>query len=140
MNPIPQQLLIAGTVLFLLSLLVAFVIPIVANPRMGVAAHVAGLQSGMALWAMGLMWQQMVLPQAAQRTAQITATAGLYAIFASILLAAVWGASRALPIAGAGHQASRLRELAVTMLIAGGSVAITVAVVIVLWGLCASKL
>jgi len=140
MNPIPQQLLIAGTVLFLLSLLVAFVIPIVANPRMGVAAHVAGLQSGMALWAMGLMWQQMVLPQAAQRTAQITATAGLYAIFASILLAAVWGASRALPIAGAGHQASRLRELAVTMLIAGGSLAITVAVVIVLWGLCASKL
>jgi hydroxylaminobenzene mutase len=140
MNPIPQQLLIAGTVLFLLSLLVAFVIPIVANPRMGVAAHVAGLQSGMALWAMGLMWQHMVLSQAAQRTAQITATAGLYAIFASILLAAVWGASRALPIAGAGHQASRLRELAVTMLIAGGSVAITVAVVIVLWGLCASKL
>lgn len=140
MNPIPQQLLIAGTVLFLLSLLVAFVIPIVANPRMGVAAHVAGLQSGMALWAMGLMWQYLVLSQAAQRTAQITATAGLYAIFASILLAAVWGASRALPIAGAGHQAGRLRELAVTMLIAGGSVAITVAVVIVLWGLCAPKL
>ena len=30
---------------------------------------------------------------------------GLYAIFASLLLAAVWGASQATPIAGAGHQA-----------------------------------
>ncbi|KLD66136.1 hydroxylaminobenzene mutase [Dyella japonica DSM 16301] len=135
----PQQLLIAGTVLFLLSLLVAFAIPVLANPRMGVAVHVAGLQSGMTLWAMGLMWQHLVLSEVAQRTAQFTATAGLYAIFASILLAAVWGASRALPIAGAGHQASRLREMAVTALIAGGSVAITVAVLIVLWGLCASK-
>lgn len=106
---------------------------------MGVAVHVAGLQSGMALWAKGLMWQHLVLSEVAQRTAQITATAGPYAIFTSILLAAVWGASRALPVAGAGHQASRLRELAVTTLIAGGSVAITIAVAIVMWGLCVSK-
>jgi hydroxylaminobenzene mutase len=111
MNPIPQQLLICGTVLFLLSLLIGFAIPLFANPRMGVEMHVTGLQSGMALWALGLMWQRVALPAGAERPAQILAVAGLYAIFISLLLAALWGTRRATPIAGAGHQASHLREV-----------------------------
>ena len=75
MNPIPQQLLISGTVLFLLSL----------------------------------------------------------------LLAALWGTSRATPIACASHHASRPREIAVTTLLASGSLASATAVALVLWGLCAWK-
>ena len=66
MNPIPQQLLICGTVLFLLSLLIGFAIPVFANPRMGVEMHVTGLQSGMALWALGLMWQRVALSAGAR--------------------------------------------------------------------------
>ena len=50
MNSIPQQLLICGTVLFLVSLVMGFAMPILTNPRMGVEAHVTGLASGMALW------------------------------------------------------------------------------------------
>lgn len=84
MNPIPQQLLICGTVLFLLSLLTGFAIPVFANPRMGVEMHVTGLQSGMVLWAMGLMWQRVVLSAGAERTAQILAVAGLYATVISL--------------------------------------------------------
>jgi hydroxylaminobenzene mutase len=106
---------------------------------MGVEVHVTGLQSGMALWALGLMWQRMTLPAGAQRAAQLLAVLGLYAIFASLLLAALWGTSRATPIAGAGHQASLPREVIVTMLLAGGSLATTAAVALVLWGLCAWK-
>ena len=100
MNPIPQQLLICGTALFLLSLLMGFAIPVFANPRMGVEMHVTRLQSGMALWALGLMWQRVALP------------------------------------AGAGHQASHLREAVVTVLVTGGSLATVAAVALVLWGLC----
>ncbi len=139
MNPIPQQLLICGTVLFLLSLLIGFAIPVFANPRMGVEMHVTGLQSGMALWALGLMWQSLALSAGAERPAQILAVAGLYAIFISLLLAALWGTSRATPIAGAGHQASILREAVVTVLLTGGSLATVAAVAMVLWGLCARK-
>jgi hydroxylaminobenzene mutase len=29
---------------------------------MGVEMHVTGLQSGMALWALGMMWQRVALP------------------------------------------------------------------------------
>jgi hydroxylaminobenzene mutase len=139
MNPIPQQFLISGSVLFLLSLLSGFAMPFLANPRMGVSAHVAGLESGMALWALGLMWQRVALPAGAQRTAQVVAVAGLYAIFISLFLAALWGTSRATPIAGAGHQASVMRETMVTVLLTGGSLASVVAVSLVLWGLCAWK-
>jgi hydroxylaminobenzene mutase len=139
MNPIPQQLLISGTVLFLLSLLIGFAIPIFANPRMGVEMHVTGLQSGVALWALGLMWQRVALPAGAERSAQILAVAGLYAVFISLLLAALWGTSRATPIAGAGHQANPLREAAVTVLLTCGSLATVAAVALVLWGLCAWK-
>lgn len=139
MNPIPQQFLISGTVLFLLSLLSGFAMPFLANPRMGVSAHVAGLESGMALWVLGLMWQRIALPAGAERTAQIVAVAGLYAIFISLFLAALWGTSRATPIAGAGHQASPLRETVVAVLLTSGSLASVVAMAFVLWGLCAWK-
>jgi len=98
MNPIPQQFLISGTVLFLLSLLSGFAMPFLANPRMGVSAHVAGLESGMALWVLGLMWQRMALPFGAERTAQIVAVAGFYAII-SLFLAALWGTSHGAPAA-----------------------------------------
>jgi hydroxylaminobenzene mutase len=139
MNPIPQQLLISGTVLFLLGLLIGFALQALPNPRMGVTLHATGLQSGMALWALGLMWQRLALPAGAQRATQVLAVLGLYAIFASLLLAAVWGTSRATPIAGAGHQASSLREGAATALLGGGSLAIVAAVALVLCGLCAWK-
>lgn len=139
MNSISQQLLIAGTVLFLLSLLGAFAIPFLANPRMGVSAHVAGIESGLALWGLGLMWHYLALPASVGRAAQITAVAGLYAIFISLFLAALWGTSRATPVAGAGHQGSPAREMIVTMLLTGGSLASVVAFAFVLWGLCAWK-
>jgi len=139
MNSIPQQFLISGTVLFLISLLSGFAIPFLANPRMGVSAHVAGLEGGMALWALGLMWQRVTLSAGAGRTAQIVAVAGLYAIFISLFLAALWGTSRATPIAGAGHQASAIRETVVTVLLTGGSLASVAAVTLVLCGLCSWK-
>jgi (hydroxyamino)benzene mutase len=137
MNPIPQQLLISGTVLFLLSLLIGFAVPVLRNPRMGVSVHIAGLESGIALWVLGLMWPRMTLPAGAELATQILAVLGMYAIFGSLLLAALWGTSRATPIAGAGHRASRPREMAVTALLLSGSLAVVAATVLVLWGLCA---
>lgn len=139
MTSIQQQLLIGGTVLFLVSLLLGFAIPLLASSRMGVSAHTTGLQSGLTLWALGLMWQYVALPPGAQRAAQVLAIAGLFAIFAGMTLAAVWGASRALPLAGAGHAATPMRETIAFALIAGGSVASVVAVALVLWGLVAYK-
>lgn len=139
MNPIPQQLLIAGTALFLLSLLIGFAVPMLANPRMGVSVHVAGLQGGMALWAFGLMWHRLMLPAGVERAAELLAVLGTYAIFLSLFLAALWGTSRSTPIAGAGHRASAMQEAIVSVVLVGGSLATAVATALVLWGLWAWK-
>ncbi|HEY4371602.1 MAG TPA: hypothetical protein VGN52_06745 [Burkholderiales bacterium] len=139
MTSIAQQLLISGTVLFLLSLLIGFAFPLMANPRMGVSVHVAGLQGGMTLWALGLMWQRIALSSGAQLATALLAALGLFAIFASLALAAFWGTSRATPIAGAGHAASAIREATVAVLLMGGSLATLAATVLVLWGLCTWK-
>jgi hydroxylaminobenzene mutase len=139
MSPIAHQFLICGTVLFLLSLLASVAMPVFVNPRMGVSAHVAGLESGLTLWALGLMWQYAALPAGIQRATQLLAVLGLYAIFVSLLLAAIWGTSRSTPIAGAGHQGSPLREAVVAVLLGSGSLASLIAIVLVLWGLCAWK-
>lgn len=48
------------------------------NSRMGMAAHVTGLQSGVMLWVMGLLWDRLALPDGAQRATQILAVVGLY--------------------------------------------------------------
>lgn len=138
MNPIPQQLLISGTVLFLFGLLIGFAIPALPNARMGVSVHLTGVQSGLVLWALGLMWPHLVLTAGMQRATQMLAVLGLYAIFSSMLLAALWGASRAMPIAGAGHQTTSAREAIVTVLLAGGSLAAVLATIFVLWGLYSS--
>jgi hydroxylaminobenzene mutase len=77
-NPIPQQLLISGTVLFLLSLLIGFAVPALRNPRMGVSVHVAGIESGLTLWVLGLMWPRLALPASAQLATQVLVVLGLY--------------------------------------------------------------
>jgi hydroxylaminobenzene mutase len=132
-------MLIAGTVLFLLSLAMGFAIPALANPRMGVSVHIAGIEAGITLWALGLMWHRMALPTGMERPTELLAVLGLYAVFVSLLLAACWGTSRSTPIAGAGHQADVVREAIVAVLLASGSLASLVAAALVLWGLCAWK-
>ena len=99
----------------------------------------AGLQSGMMLWVMGLMWHRLDLPASVARLLEVLAVGGLYAIFVSLFLAALWGTSRSTPIAGAGHQASRLHEVVVTVVLTTGSVASAVSAMLLLWGLCRWK-
>lgn len=47
---------------------------------MGMSAHVAGMQSGMALWALGLMWQRVALPVGSPLATQALAVLGLYLV------------------------------------------------------------
>lgn len=111
MNGDGDGLLILGTVLFLLGLLTGLALPVFRNKRMGLSAHLVGVQHGMVLWALGL-----IVPKLAPAAPALHATMlwslvlGLYGLWLAMLLAAIWGASQALPMAGAGHSASRGRE------------------------------
>ena len=136
--PIPRRLLTYGAALFLLGLLNGWAIPLVENPRMGLSAHLTAVQSALVLWALGLLWERLRLSAWAEALASWSAVVGAYVLWLGLLLAAVWGASRSLPIAGDGFAASPTEEGVVTALVVGGSAAITVAAAFVLFGLVAA--
>lgn len=132
-DPLAKQLLFHGTLLFLLGLINGLAIPRLRNPRMGLSAHLAGVQNGLVLWAFGLIWPYATLGAAA--VTAWSAIGSMYAIWLALLLAAAWGTSKSTPIAGAGHSSSAGKEAIVSALLVVGSLAIIVATALLLVGL-----
>ena len=110
------------------------------NSRMGLSAHLAGVQNGMVLLIFGLMWHHLKVGEVWRKLARWLSIFSMYAIWFGLLLAAVWGTSKSTPIAGAGYEGSETQELVVSALIQVGSGAIIVAVVIILLGLVTRRM
>ena len=125
-----------GLILFVIGLLTGFAIPVLKNPRMGLASHLEGLLNGMFLALLGLLWPHVHLTHGWGVTAVVLIVYSAYANWLGTLLAAVWGAGRTLtPIASGDHQASKLKEGVFGFLLLSLSLAIVVGVVIVIVGL-----
>lgn len=138
-NPYANALLVSGTLLFLIGLLNGYVVQVLSIPRIGLSAHLAGVQNALVLWAFGLMWTRVDFRGWREKFAAWSAIYGMYAIWLGLLLAAAWGASRSMPIAGADALSSRGQDLALALLVASGSIAITVATLLVLLGLVQAR-
>lgn len=130
-----HYLLVNGMLLFIFGLLNGVMIPRFKNQRMGLSAHLAGVQNGMVLLLFGFLWARLSLPELFLSVSYWLSPYSMYAIWLALLLAAIWGASRSTPIAGAGFQASRQQEQIVRLLLASGSLAILIASCAVLFGL-----
>ena len=130
-----HYLLVNGMLLFILGLLNGLVIPFFKNPRMGLSAHLAGVQSGMVLLLFGFLWTHISLPENILAACYWLSLYSMYAIWLALLLATIWGSSRSTPIAGAGFQATKTQEQIVQLLLVSGSIAIIVAASALLWGL-----
>ena len=116
-------LLTAGMLLFLAGLLTGAIVPAFANCRMGLTAHLAGVQDAMFLLILGTIWPRIAMTFRRSRAAWALNVSGMYGIWLSLVLAAVLGTSRATPIAGAGFQASAAEEAIVQALIGLSSAA-----------------
>ena len=132
----PHRLfLLLGTVLFLIGLISGMAIQRCKNPRMGLSAHLAAVQNGMVLWAFGLIAPHVNLSASSSLAWVVSASYGLFVIWLAIQLAAAWGASRSLPIAGAGFEATHARERVVSFLLISASLSLVAGTSILLWGL-----
>jgi (hydroxyamino)benzene mutase len=124
-----------GLVLFFLGLLTGFIIPSLKSPRLGMSSHVEGILNGMFLLLVGgVVWDRLEL---SRRVAAAAYWLLLYAAYGSwffSLLAALFGASHMLPIAGAGYHALPWQEQLVTVGLGTVGVGITVACGFVLYG------
>lgn len=116
-----------GVLLFLIGLLTGFAIPACRSPRLGLSAHLTAVQSGAFLLALGLLWPRLVITPTWSSILAIVTCASLYMVWLSLLLAAIFGAGRGLPIAGQGIVTTAARQTAVTVLMAVGSLALVAA-------------
>jgi hydroxylaminobenzene mutase len=117
----------AGVLLFLFGLLTGFAIPRCRSARLGLSAHLTGVQSGTFLLALGLLWPRLVIAPGWSSVLANTTWASLYMVWLSLLLAAIFGAGRGLPIAGQGITTTAVRQTAVSVLMAIGSLGIVAA-------------
>jgi hydroxylaminobenzene mutase len=101
----------AGVLLFLLGLATGFAIPVLKAPRIGLSAHVAATQMGVALIAFGFLWERLTLWNGWSAPLGHVLWISFYIVWAAILLGGFWGTGKVLPIAGAGHVAEPLQDL-----------------------------
>ncbi|MGJ3256933.1 MAG: hypothetical protein ACFE0K_11485 [Alcanivorax sp.] len=132
---VSQRLLCAGFLLLLLGLLTGFTLPLLVNPRMGLASHMQGITNGLLLVALGLCWGRLVLSSRAAWLAGWLALYGTYANWLATLLAAIWGTGAMMPLASAGFTAAPWQEQVVSLLLMSLSVAMVTALLLVVWGL-----
>ena len=112
----------AGFLLFTIGLALGAVIPRFRNPRMGLSAHTTAVQAGTALIAFGLFWPHFGIGEAASRPLAVSLILSFSVLVAGLVLAAIFGASNTLPIAGKGFSSSRVREATVSVLTIGSSI------------------
>ncbi len=139
LTPHARALVVARALLFLLGLLEGAVVPLFANPRMALSAHLTAVQSGMALMIAGALWPAAHLGPRVATIARLATIAGMYALWIGLTLSAATGASAALPIAGAGHHASDLAETIVSALVPGASGLMTLGWLLFVAGLIRQK-
>ena len=131
-----RRLIRHGMVLFLLGLLTGVLIPQLTSPRLALAAHMEGLLNGMFLVLVGgVLWKELRLPERAAAAGFWLLLIAAYANWGFCLLAAVFGASKILAIAGKGYQALPWQELLVSAGLGVGAICVLVACCLMLYGL-----
>lgn len=131
-----QELLFAlGLILFLLGLLTGLAVPVLKNPRMGVASHLQGMTNGPVLIIAGLMWPHVSLSRPWEMVAVVLLTFGTYANWLATQLGALWGAGhRFAPGATGDHRAPKTQERIVDGLLLTLAPAMVAATLILLVG------
>lgn len=125
-----------GILLFLLGLVSGLLVPMLANPRMGLSSHLEGVMSGMFLAILGLMWPRLRLGTVALKATFFLALYGAFANWANTLLAAAWAAGGSMmPMASMGLKGTPVQEMAIGFGATTLALALLATCCLVLWGL-----
>lgn len=135
MDSRPRRLCWHGMALFLLGLITGLVVQQLANPRMGVAAHLEGLMNGTFLLALGAVWPRIRLSPRVSTVAFSTALYGTYANWAFTTIAAALGTAAMTPLASGAHKGQPWQELLVTVGFGSVALAMLLSSALLLWGL-----
>lgn len=134
-----RTLIVAGALLFLIGLLQGAAVQSFLNPRMALSAHLTAVQSGMAMMIVGALWTSADLRPSFSNVGRWTIVIGMFCLWAGLTASAATGASRNLPIAGAGYSAAQATETLVSIAVLGGSILMTIGWSIFVIGLVRAK-
>lgn len=132
-NKQANNLIFYGLLLFMIGLLIGLFVQNMVNPRMGLAAHLEGIMNGMFLILLGLIWKRLILSPAWQKAAYWLAFYGAFANLFAVLLAAVTGFGKMMPIAG-GKAGTGVAEVMISFLLVSLALCMLTVCVIVLVG------
>ncbi len=135
-----DRLVLLGAWLLLLGLVTGLVLPLLANPRMGLSSHIEAVLNGILLMVVGLVWPRLVLPAAWRGIAAWCCIYGAFANWGSLLVAAVLNAGGKLTVAAQGHAGSAFAEGVVNFGLVSLSIAMLVAAVSIIVGLRRGRL
>lgn len=128
-----QQL---GVLLFLLGLITGFLLPVMANPRMGLSSHLEGVMNGIFVLLLGVIWPGLKLSRRTLTVAFGLAIYGTFVNWGVTLLSAFWGAGGSMmPIAAKGFEGTSWQEMMISFGLISLSLAMIVLCVMVLVGL-----
>lgn len=129
-----DKLIFFGVVLFFLGLVVGLFVPMLTNPRMGLSTHLEGVMNGILLMVLGLIWRRLSLSAKALRVTYILTLYGSFANFAAVLMAAITGAGKMMPMAG-GKEGTIVQEIIISFLLISLSLAMVGVCVLLMVGL-----
>jgi hydroxylaminobenzene mutase len=130
-----ERLIYLGVWLFLLGLIVGLLVPVFANPRMGVSSHLEGVLNGMFLIMLGLIWSRLELSEKWLRLTFWLSIYGTFVNWGGILIAAIFDAGKMLGIAAEGQEGPPLAEGIVTFSLITLSLAMLIVSITILVGL-----
>jgi hydroxylaminobenzene mutase len=128
MEAVSSTLSFMGALLFLLGLLTGFGIPKFRSPRIGLSAHLDAIESGLGLIAFGLLLLHLRISIGWASLIGHTMWISLYVLWLGLVVGAVFGTGRTIPMAGAGLVAKPWQENAAATLISVGSIGAVVAI------------
>lgn len=134
-----DNLIFSGVLLFLLGLIVGLLVPLFANPRMGLSSHLEGVLNGIFLIVLGLIWNKLALSNRWLNLSYWLALYGTFMNWLGILVAAVFNAGKMLNIAANGKEGSPFAEGFVAFSLLSLTIAMLVICVTVLIGLRRSR-
>ncbi|MCR9271190.1 MAG: hypothetical protein NXH72_14450 [Hyphomonadaceae bacterium] len=121
-----KAFLVLGTALFLAGLLTGLSTGLMANPRMGLSAHMQGLTNGMFLLVVGASWRFVSSGPMMSKAIFWLLAYGTVVNWLSTTLAATWNTGELTPIHGPQPSAAPWQE----MMVSFGLVSLTLAMIL----------
>lgn len=95
-----DKLIFWGLALFLAGMVIGLFVQNMANPRMGLSAHLEGAMNGMFLVILGLIWKRLSLSKTILKWTFRLVIYGTFANISAVVTAAVTGFGKMMPLAG----------------------------------------